>query len=75
MVNLAAWFGLHTLFGTVADVQVAWARVPVPQVPSLDPFALTLTVAAFVAMYWGRLGIIPVVAASAAVGLLRQSVI
>jgi chromate transporter len=64
ILNLAVWFGLHALFGTVSEHHVA----------ALDPFALALAVVAFIGMRWYRWGIIPVVLGSAAAGFLVRSV-
>ena len=58
--NLAVWFGWHVLFP--GGTRVEW-------------FALTVAVAAFVAMQRFKVGLIPVVFASGALGLLRYFVL
>src|SRR3990172_7442561 len=70
ILNLAVWFGLHTLFRTVTETSVLAMTVPVPRLATLDLPALALAVAAFVALWRFRLGIVPVVLGSAVVGLL-----
>jgi chromate transporter len=54
VLNLAVWFGLHVF---------------VPRAGAVDWFAIAVSVAAFVAMQFFRVGVIPVVAASGALGL------
>jgi chromate transporter len=54
VLNLAVWFGMHTF---------------APHAGVVDWFAIAVGAAAFVAMHYGRVGIIPIVAASGALGL------
>ena len=70
ILNLAVWFGLHTLFRTVTETSVLAMTLPVPRLATLDLPTLALAVAAFVALWRFRLGIVPVVLGSAVVGLL-----
>ena len=53
VLNLAVWFGLHCFAGG----------------GTVDWFAVVVSAAAFAAMQFWRVGIIPVVAASGALGL------
>ncbi|HET6163961.1 MAG TPA: chromate efflux transporter [Planctomycetota bacterium] len=69
VLNLAVWLALHTLFATVDDRAFGPVRVPVPALASVDLFAAALALVAFVAMKRWKVGIIPVVLASAAIGL------
>jgi chromate transporter len=69
VLNLAVWLGLHTLFRSVDETTLGPLHLPVPRIASLDLFALALAVAAFVAMRRFKVGVLPVVLASAAVGL------
>jgi chromate transporter len=70
ILNLAVWFGLHVLFGTVAETRAGPLRLWVPDVATLDVAALVLAVAAFLALFRFRLGMIPTLAGSAALGLV-----
>jgi chromate transporter len=70
VLNLAVALALHTLFTRVAERTLGPARLPVPELASVDLFAVALAVAAFVAMRRFKVGIIPVVVASAAIGLV-----
>lgn len=73
ILNLAVWLGLHTLFGTVSERTVSGITVPVVRLSTLDPYALAIAAVAFVGMWRGRWGIIPVVLGSAAVGLVLRT--
>lgn len=71
ILNLAIWFGLHTLFREVVTTPVGGvARIDIPVLSSLNPISLVLTLAAFVALFRLKLGVIPVLAASAGAGIL-----
>ncbi|MDO8839553.1 MAG: chromate efflux transporter [Parvibaculum sp.] len=69
ILNLALWFGLHVLFGTVEEVRVSVFRLWVPDVATLDPWALALSTGALVAMLRFHIGMLPVLGVSAALGL------
>ncbi|MEQ8282022.1 MAG: chromate efflux transporter [Parvibaculum sp.] len=69
ILNLALWFGLHVLFGTVAEVRVSVLRLWVPELATLDPWALALSAGALVAMLRFHIGMLPVLGVSAALGL------
>lgn len=70
IMNLALWFALHVVFGKVASV--GWG-VEVPVLSSLDWRAALLSVAAMVAMFRLKLGMLPTLAASALAGLALQA--
>ncbi len=57
VLNLAVWFGLHVFFPRGASAGV------------IDWFAVAVSAVAFAAMQFFRVGIIPIVVASGAVGL------
>ena len=69
ILNLALWFGLHVLFGTVAEVRVSVFRFWVPELATLDPWALALSAGALIAMLQFHIGMLPVLGVSAALGL------
>jgi chromate transporter len=69
ILNLAAWLALHTLFANVEETTLGPIRLPVPALASIDLFAAALALAAIVALRRFKVGIVPVVLASAAVGL------
>ncbi|TIW19509.1 MAG: chromate efflux transporter [Mesorhizobium sp.] len=70
IMNLALWFALHVVFGKVASV--GWG-VEVPVLSSLDWRAALLSVAAMVAMFRLKLGMLPTLAASALAGLFLSA--
>ncbi len=69
ILNLSIWFALHTLFAQVAELHYGPVRLLVPDGRTLDPAALVIALAAFVAMFRYKAGMIPTLAVSAAAGL------
>ncbi|GAB3123064.1 chromate efflux transporter [Novispirillum itersonii] len=65
--TLALWFGLHVLFATVTTVTLGPVEVSVPELISLQPVALGLTVLAFMLLRRGPVTTLTVCAASGAV--------
>jgi chromate transporter len=74
VLNLAVWFALHTVFHTLTTVHAGWLQLLVPSPASLDPASLAIAAAALVAMLRFRVGVLPTLAASAAVGALWRLV-
>ncbi|HXT51483.1 MAG TPA: chromate efflux transporter [Thermoanaerobaculia bacterium] len=76
ILQLAVWFALHTLFGTVRELHVGAMRLFVPELGTLDPFALAIAAGSCWLLFRTRLGmlgtLIAAVAAGAAVQLLRH---
>lgn len=72
ILNLAVWFGLHVVFRTVERVAVGPLSLDLPALESLDPAALVLALAAGVAIFRFRLGVVPVLAGCAVAGLAIQ---
>jgi chromate transporter len=68
VLNLGVWFSLHTLFGTVEEVHRLGLRLLVPAWHTIDVASALLAVAAFVAMFRFKLGMIPTLLASTVVG-------
>jgi len=78
ILNLAIWFGLHVLFREVRHVDLfalAGFGLSVPVWSSLDPIALVLFAASSVMLFVLKLGMVPVLAISAAAGFLAQIVL
>ncbi|MFW6077616.1 MAG: chromate transporter, partial [Hyphomicrobiales bacterium] len=69
ILNLALWFGLHVLFRTVRVFTGFGMHLDLPVLRTLDPAAALLTLAALLAVFWLRLGLLTVLAASAAAGV------
>jgi len=70
ILNLAAWFGLHTLFRQVTPVRAFGVGLELPVLSSLDLASLALTVAAALAVFRFKVGVIPVLLACTAGGML-----
>jgi chromate transporter len=70
ILNLAVWFALHVLFAEVRVVRLGPATLDVPVLATLDVPALLLTAFAVLAVFRLKLGMIPVLAASAGLGML-----
>jgi chromate transporter len=75
VLNLAVWFGIHTLFDQVRNVNVFGGPTPVPVWSSLDPFAAAVALISFVGLWRFRWNAIPVVVASAVAGLVYKLVV
>jgi chromate transporter len=69
ILNLAIWFGLHVLFRQVREVGASAVSLDAPVLASVDPVMLVLTVAAAIAVFRFKAGVIPVLLACSAAGL------
>ena len=70
ILNLAVWFGLHAIFSDIDEVQVGAARFLVPDWQTANPAILVLTAGALIATLRYKIGMIPTLAACAALGIL-----
>lgn len=68
ILNLAIWFGLHVIFAEVTALRGFGLALPVPVWATLDPGALVLSLLAFGALIGLRMGMLPVIGISAALG-------
>jgi chromate transporter len=75
ILNLAVWFALHVLFARVVKVQALGASIDVPVLASVDVPSLVLATAAAVAIFRFKLGMIPVLLASAMAGMIYALVL
>ncbi len=69
ILNLAVWFSLHVLFREVVPVAAGPLRIELPRLASLDPAALFLALAAAVATFRYRVGMLTTLGGAAALGL------
>jgi chromate transporter len=69
ILNLAVWFGLHVLFAKLEPTTMLGATVGVPVLSSVDIPSLVLAIAAAVAIFRFKMGMIPVLLASALAGV------
>ena len=72
ILNLAVWFALHVMFGTVHELHWFGATLQVPDFTTLEPGALVLTIAALIAMLRYKARMLPTLAVSALAGSLYQ---
>jgi chromate transporter len=70
VLNLAVWFALHVLFAEVREVPVLGLTLDVPTLASVNVASLVLTVAALLAVFRFKVGMIPVLAACSGLGVL-----
>ncbi|HEX8654390.1 MAG TPA: chromate efflux transporter [Allosphingosinicella sp.] len=73
ILNLALWFGLHTLFGEVREIAVFGTAFEVPIAASVDWRALILSAACLVALFRFRVGPLGVIGGAAAAGLVLHA--
>ena len=75
ILNLAVWFALHVLFAELVPVRWLGAAVDLPVLRSVDVPTLVLAVAAAVAIFRFKVGMMPVLLASALAGVLYALVL
>jgi chromate transporter len=74
ILNLALWFAIHTIFAVTIPVRVWPLTFDAPVLSSLNRWALILTVAAAVAIFRLKWGMIPTLASSCAAGVVLHLV-
>ena len=70
ILNLAIWFGIHTIFRDVQPVEWGLFSFDAPVWRSVDLWALLLSGAAIVAMFRFAVGMLPTLAATSAIGIV-----
>ena len=75
ILNLAVWFGLHTLFREVGTLKAGPLDLAMPVWSSLDPAALVLALVAAFALFRLKLGMIPTLALCAALGFGIRAIV
>ncbi len=70
VLNLAIWFAIHSLFRTTIPVRTAPFSFDAPNLASVDPWALALSVAAAIAIFRFNVGMITTLAACCAAGVV-----
>jgi chromate transporter len=69
ILNLAIWFAVHTIFAEVRPLQWGLFGFDAPVLASVREWALVLSLAAIVAMFRFRVGMIPTLLACSAAGV------
>ena len=75
ILNLAVWFALHVLFAELAPVRWLGATVDVPVLSSVDVPSLVLSIAAAVAIFRFKFGMLSVLLASSLAGVIYSQAI
>jgi len=70
VLNLAVWFALHVLFAEVNEVRWLGMKIEVPVPGSANIPSLILTLGAILAVFRFKIGMIPVLLACSALGIL-----
>jgi chromate transporter len=70
ILNLAIWFALHTWFREAEHLKGFGFSFDIPILSTVDPWALLLSIAAMVAIFHFKVGMIPTLLACSAAGLL-----
>jgi chromate transporter len=70
VLNLAIWFAIHTVFRETVPVRAFRLEFDAPRLASVDWLALMLSVAAAVAIFRFKVGMIPTLAACCVAGII-----
>lgn len=70
ILNLAIWFAIHTLFGQVNIRHVLGLTLQIPVLSSLDRWSLLLSLAAMLALFRFRLGMMTTLAGCCVAGMI-----
>jgi chromate transporter len=70
ILNLAIWFGIHTIFRDIRPVEWGLLDFDAPLWGSVDLWALLLSGAAAVAMFRFKIGMLPTLAATSIIGIV-----
>ncbi|MBI3929516.1 MAG: chromate efflux transporter [Armatimonadetes bacterium] len=68
ILNLAVWFSLYTLFGSVRESDWGPVHLTIPEWHTLDPVALAIAAGAMIAMLRFHVGMLPTLAVSGLLG-------
>jgi len=70
VLNLAVWFALQTLFGTVHERYIGPLRLLIPEWQTLDIAALLIAIGASIALFWYKLSMLQTLLGSAVIGVI-----
>jgi len=70
VLNLAVWFAVHAIFRDTVPVRSFGLAFDAPKIASVDPWALVLTIAAAVAIFRFKLGMITTLGGCCAAGMI-----
>lgn len=69
ILNLAVWFAVHVMFSQTRTISIGPLNFDAPVFTSVNLYAAGLSAAAIVAMFFFKIGMIPVLAACSAAGI------
>ena len=69
VLNLALWFAIHTIFREVTQVRGYGLSFDAPVLATADPWALALSLAAIIAIFRFKIGMMWTLAACSAIGI------
>jgi chromate transporter len=70
VLNLAVWFAIHTVFRDTVPVRSFGLAFDAPKMASVDPWALLLSIAAAIAIFRFKIGMITTLGACCAAGMI-----
>jgi chromate transporter len=70
VLNLAVWFAIHAVFSEVDPIRVFPFAFDAPRWSSVNPWALALSIAAVIAIFRLKIGMIPTLIGCSGAGLL-----
>jgi chromate transporter len=69
VLNLAAWFTLNTIFGSLRDVYVLGAHLQVPDIATTNVPSLIIAIVAMLALFRFKISMIYTIAGCAMLGV------
>jgi chromate transporter len=69
VLNLAIWFAIHSVFQETIPIRAFPLSFDAPNIASVDPWALALSIAAAIAIFRFKVGMIPTLAGCCAAGV------
>src|ERR1700692_1900091 len=70
VLNLAVWFAIHSIFRETIPIRAFPLSFDAPNIASVNPWALALSVAAAIAIFRFKVGMIPTLAGCCAAGVV-----
>ena len=70
VLNLAVWFAVHAMFRELTPVRAYGLAFDAPVLASVNPWALALAIAAIIAIFRFKTGMIPTIAGCSGVGIV-----
>ncbi len=69
VLNLAVWFGMHTLFRMVSRIAIGPVQIDVPAIETLDPWAFGIAAVAILAVFRLKAGVFVTLGGASAAGI------